>query len=302
MSGLGWERLNETNSCVAAQSHHCPGEGLPSPNPYPPGRIVLSIMPRGIADRILVIEGDITRQRVDAIVNAANPSLLGGGGVDGAIHNAAGPELLDECRNLGGCRTGEAKITRGYRLPARFVIHTVGPVWQEGDAGEDELLASCYMNSLELAELSDLHSIAFPAISTGAYGFPRDRAAGIAIRTILEFVAYHPAIERVILVCHGTETSSLYRDLLGREISCNREFGMAQALFSHLAMIEVTHGIRFRNRKAIVKILAPAAKNDLQALSAGASLNTWVATAGVRGEVTVPEDILLKILDSLKAV
>jgi O-acetyl-ADP-ribose deacetylase (regulator of RNase III) len=258
-------------------------------------------MPPGIADRILVIEGDITTQRVDAIVNAANPSLLGGGGVDGAIHRAAGPELLEECRNLGGCRTGEAKITRGYRLPARFVIHTVGPVWQGGEAGEDELLASCYRNSLALAELSDLHSIAFPAISTGAYGFPRARAAGIAIRTILEFVAYHPAIERVILVCHGIETLDLYRDLLDGEISGNREFGTAQALFSHLAMIEVTHGIRIRNREAIVKILAPAARNDLQALSAGASINTWVAVAGVRGEVTVPDEIIRKICDSLKA-
>ncbi len=252
----------------------------------------------GIADRILVIEGDITSQRVDAIVNAANPSLVGGGGVDGAIHESAGPELLEECRRLGGCRTGEAKITRGYGLPARFVIHTVGPVWQGGHAGEDELLASCYRNSLALAELGDLHSIAFPAISTGAYGFPRVRASGIAIRTVLEFVAYHPAIERVIFVCHGTETLNIYRDLLDREITGNREFGMAMVLFSHLAMIELTHGIRFRNRESIVKNLAPAVKNDIQALSAGASINTWVAMAGVRGEVTVPDSILEKILAS----
>jgi len=259
-------------------------------------------MPPGIADRIVVVEGDITNQQVDAIVNAANTTLLGGGGVDGAIHEAAGPDLLEECRDLGGCRTGEAKITRGYRLPARFVIHTVGPVWHGGGAGEDELLASCYRSSLALAELSDLHSIAFPSISTGAYGFPRARAARIAIRTILDFVAYHPAIERVILVCHGIETFDLCRDLLDREISDNTEFGMAQALFSHLAMIEVTHGIRIRNREAIVNILAPAAKNDLQALSAGASLNTWVAMTGVQGEVTVPEAIIRKILDSLNVV
>lgn len=255
-----------------------------------------------IADRIEVIEGDITTQRVDAVVNAANTALLGGGGVDGAIHNAAGPELLEECRRLGGCRPGEAKITRGYLLPARFVIHTVGPVWQGGNFREDELLASCYRNSLALAELSDLRSIAFPAISTGANGFPLTRAAPIAIRTVLEYVTYHPAIGRVILVCRGQEANFLYRNLLEQEESGNTAYGMAQALFSHLAMIEVTHGIRIRNRDAIVKTLAPAAKDDLQALSAGASINTWVAMKGVRGEATVPEEVILRILDSLKAV
>lgn len=259
----------------------------------------LSLMPPGIADRIVVIEGDITKQKMDAIVNAANPSLMGGGGVDGAIHRAAGPELLKECRGLGGCRTGEAKITWGYRLPARFVIHTVGPVWKGGNAGEDELLESCYRNSLALAELGNLHTIAFPAISTGAYGFPLERAARIAITTVLRFITYHPAIEKVVLVCHGNAAYDLYRDIMEGEISSNRDYGMAQALFSHLSMIEMTHSIRFRNRIEIVKALAPAVKNDTYALSAGISLNTWVAMAGVQGEVTVPREILDRIRESL---
>jgi O-acetyl-ADP-ribose deacetylase (regulator of RNase III) len=144
-----------------------------------------------ISDRISVIVGDIVTQKVDAIVNAANPSLLGGGGVDGAIHRTAGPGLLDECRELGGYGTGEARITRGYNLQALFVIHTVGAVWHGGNEGEDDLLAACYRNSLNLAELSGLKSIAFPAISTGAYGFLLERAARIAIRTVREFLTVH---------------------------------------------------------------------------------------------------------------
>ena len=165
-------------------------------------------------ERMEVMLGDITRLRVDAIVNAANSSLLGGGGVDGAIHRAAGPELRAECETLGGCATGDAKITKGYRLPARHVIHTVGPVWHGGDRGEDELLASCYRRSLELASANKLKSVAFPAISTGAYRFPRDRAARIAVRTVEGYLAEHPEIERVIFVCFDSQTADLYRQLL----------------------------------------------------------------------------------------
>ena len=154
--------------------------------------------------RIEIVEGDITRLDVDAIVNAANKTLLGGGGVDGAIHRAAGPELLEACAQLGGCETGEAKITPGFGLPARYVIHTVGPVWGGGERGENRLLASCYRNALALAQTRGLASIAYPAISTGAYGFPPDRAALIALRTVLEPLAGTTEIERVVFCCFGT--------------------------------------------------------------------------------------------------
>ena len=160
--------------------------------------------------RVDVVQGDITRLEVDVIVNAANTSLLGGGGVDGAIHRAAGPGLLDECRRLRGCRVGEAKITGGHRLPARHVNHTVGPVWQGGGAGEDELLASCYRNALQLAAGFGARTVAFPAISTGAYRFPPERAAAVAVAEVLRFLADSELPERVLLVAYGAEMRQTY--------------------------------------------------------------------------------------------
>src|SRR5439155_24272864 len=166
------------------------------------------------AERIEIIQGDITQLAIDAIVNAANSSLLGGGGVDGAIHAAAGPELLQECRTLGGCLTGQAKITKGYGLPARHVIHTVGPFWRGGNDGEEEALASCYRNSLELAKLHKLAAIAFPSISTGAYRFPVERACRIALAEIKSFLAQNALPEKVNIVCFDRGTLDRYRQAL----------------------------------------------------------------------------------------
>ncbi len=169
--------------------------------------------------RITLVQGDITTQQVDAIVNAANERLLGGGGVDGAIHRAAGPQLLAECRTLGGCPTGEARITRGYRLPARFVIHTVGPIWRGGNKSEPELLASCYRNSLRLAVDNGVKTVAFPSISTGVYGFPIELAAPIAIGTVQSAdwrMAGETSIEEVRFVCFSSDDYVVYRQELER--------------------------------------------------------------------------------------
>jgi len=166
--------------------------------------------------RIKLIKGDITKLKVDAIVNAANTSLLGGGGVDGAIHKAAGLKLLEECRTLGGCKTGEAKITRGYNLTANYVIHTVGPRWRDGKFQEEKLLASCYTNSLKLAESHNITSLAFPAISTGVYGYPKDQAAKIAISSIKNYIK-RSIVKEVIFVLHSEEDYQIYKQILKNE-------------------------------------------------------------------------------------
>jgi O-acetyl-ADP-ribose deacetylase len=171
------------------------------------------------SDRIAIIDGDITALAVDAIVNAANTMLAAGGGVCGAIHSAAGPELADACAELGGCDTGEAKITPGFKLPARSVIHAVGPVWSGGGANEDRLLASCYRNSLALADARGLKSIAFPAISTGIYGFPPDRAAQIAVRTVQDALPGLLSIERVVFCCFGSDSRRRHETALAAAIN-----------------------------------------------------------------------------------
>lgn len=169
--------------------------------------------------QVEIIQGDITTLEVDAIVNAANESLLGGGGVDGAIHRGAGPELLAECKTIGGCPTGEARMTGGYKLPARYVIHTVGPVWHGGQRDEDNLLASCYRNSLQLALDNKLKSIAFPSISTGVYRFPIERASHIALSVILDFLVTEEEAPRVLMTCFSVEDMDVYRQTYAKLVS-----------------------------------------------------------------------------------
>ena len=174
-----------------------------------------SVHPDSVLSRMLVVEGSITRLAVDAIVNAANSSLLGGGGVDGAIHRAAGPGLLAECRTLGGCTTGQARITAGYDLPARHVIHTVGPVWHGGQSGEPEQLRSCYLESLRLASEAGLETIVFPAISTGVYGYPKAEACEVAVVAVSEWLAVHELPRTVTFCCFGEGDAALCRERLG---------------------------------------------------------------------------------------
>lgn len=170
-------------------------------------------------ERIEIVEGDVTKQQVDAIVNAANQSLLGGGGVDGAIHRAAGPELLEECRKIGGCPTGEARVTKGYKLPAKWVIHTVGPIWRGGNNREDDLLASCYKNSLKAAVEIGAKTVAFPSISTGAYGFPLERATKIALNETKKFLENDNRIEKVVFVCFGKQALDTYKRIFDQVFS-----------------------------------------------------------------------------------
>lgn len=169
------------------------------------------------AERIKVVQGDITEQAVDAVVNAANTSLLGGGGVDGAIHRAAGPDLLNECATLNGCPTGDAKITKGYQLPAKWIIHTVGPVWQGGNRGEDDLLASCYRHCFALAISRRIGTMAFPSISTGAYRFPVERAAGIALRETANALSTQAGLRKVVFVCFDQKTFECYAQALAKK-------------------------------------------------------------------------------------
>ncbi len=171
-------------------------------------------MEKGIRDRIDIVQGDITKMEVDAVVNAANTSLLGGGGVDGAIHRAAGPELLEETRKIGGCPTGEARVSKAYRLPAEWVIHTVGPVWRGGKSGENHKLASCYRNSLDAAVQKGVSTIAFPSISTGVYGFPLDRATKIALKESIDFLSGNSSIKEVVFVCFGKDALTQYKETL----------------------------------------------------------------------------------------
>ncbi|MCX7748130.1 MAG: O-acetyl-ADP-ribose deacetylase [Clostridia bacterium] len=168
---------------------------------------------------IELILGDITKLKVDALINAANSSLLGGGGVDGAIHRAAGPELLEECRKLNGCKTGAAKITKGYNLPAKWVIHTVGPVWRGGGSHEEELLCNCYRNSLELARQNDIKTLAFPSISTGAYRFPVDKASRIALDEIIRYLEEYSCFEKIFLVCFDEKVYQCYKEVLNEKKS-----------------------------------------------------------------------------------
>jgi O-acetyl-ADP-ribose deacetylase (regulator of RNase III) len=167
-------------------------------------------------ERIQIVEGDITKQEVDAIVNAANTSLLGGGGVDGAIHRAAGPELLEENKKIGGCPTGEARVSKGYKLPAKWVIHTVGPIWAGGGKNEENLLANCYRNSLKAAQDLSIKTIAFPSISTGAYGFPLERATEITMEETKRFLETDETIDKVVFVCFGETVFNTYREVYGR--------------------------------------------------------------------------------------
>jgi O-acetyl-ADP-ribose deacetylase (regulator of RNase III) len=170
-----------------------------------------------VKERIQLIENDITVLQVDAIVNAANNSLLGGGGVDGAIHRAAGPGLMEECKTLNGCATGDAKITKGHNLPAKYIIHTVGPVWHTGASGEEDLLASCYQKCFKLARENNLKTLAFPAISTGVYGFPKKRAARIAVRETRKELSDNEVLERVLFVCFNAETRKAYEEALQKK-------------------------------------------------------------------------------------
>jgi O-acetyl-ADP-ribose deacetylase (regulator of RNase III) len=260
------------------------------------------------AVEIIVVEGDITEQDTDAIVNPANPTLLGGGGADGAIHRAAGPGLREECRALGGCRPGEAKVTGGHGLRARFVIHTVGPVWRGGGEGEDDLLAECYRSSLRLAGERGLVSIAFPAIGTGAYGFPIRRAAGIAVAAVLEALPETTSIRRVVFVCHGREAAGVYRRILselhrqdppgaedlhpGSGPVTQPDRNTTDRIEAHLITIENAYGIRIANFAEVVDRIADATSKDREILAIATAISGYVAMNLNPPEMEIPASLL----------
>jgi O-acetyl-ADP-ribose deacetylase (regulator of RNase III) len=266
-----------------------------------------------LRERLAVIQGDITEQDVDAIVNPANPTLLGGGGADGAIHRAAGPGLREECRALGGCRAGEAKITGGHRLPARFVIHTVGPVWRGGGEGEDDLLAGCYRSSLALAAGRGLTSVAFPAISAGAYGFPLERAARIAVATVLEALPEAPSIRRVVFVCHGREAASVFRKVISELLPSHPRSSqddrpragvspdrrVLDRIEAHLITIESAYGIRISNFTDVMERIAGATGDDLEILAITTAISSFVAMNLRSPEMKIPGAFLEQAIGRL---
>lgn len=274
------------------------------------------LMADSIRERISIIKGDITEQQVDAIVNAANPALSGGGGVDGAIHRTAGPELDAECRMLGGCDTGDAVMTRGYRLPARYVIHTVGPVWRGGGYGEDALLASCYRKVLEHASSHAITTIAFPAISTGAYGFPLARAARIAVKTVADGLCGAGSGISVTFVCHSDEACRIYEDTLkdlgeGNTRGCLAQrakmdrkipdtFGdIREQVAGQLGVIEAVYGVRIVNREFVIgEIVKKARTRDAVSLVT-AALNGWIAVQNATGRIEIPEEVLRRAFPRL---
>lgn len=266
-----------------------------------------------VLERISVVKGDITEQNVDAVVNAANPTLAGGGGVDGAIHKAAGPELDVECRMLGGCATGDVVMTKGYRLPARYIIHTVGPVWKGGGEGEADLLASCYRKSLEHADSHGLATIAFPAISTGTYGYPLEPATRIAVATVVRYLRTSQGRLAVTFICHSDEACQIYRNVLaepaitgagGRQEPSQEEPApdadtpgdIREQVAGQLNVIEAVYGIRIMNRNDVIGEIVKTILTREAASQMTAALNSWVAMNNISGRTEIPLEVIRQIL------
>jgi len=270
-----------------------------------------TVMAQDMMGRISLVRGEITEQRVDVVVNAANPSLSGGGGVDGAIHRAAGPELDAECRMLGGCATGDAVMTKGYRLPARYVIHTVGPVWSGGTRNEDALLASCYRQALAHADFHGLKTIAFPAISTGAYGFPLERATRIAVATVADYIRSSRSRLTVTFVCHSDDACRVYETVMKDPAvlrADEKEAGgtgeaaepagipgdIRELVAGQLAVIGDVYGIRIVNRDAVINGIVKIARNREEASRITAAINSWVAVKNLHGRTEIPTELIAR--------